>query len=363
MMSRRAFFQGCLLLGFQYLLPLYTTAGAADVLWQMAGGESRPHHKGDGFRNHPPIPEHNNTSWEFYWQRFLDEFKEFALPDDFCLPPDRALSEYRRRSNSPEDTITWIGHSTFVLTVNGRTMLLDPFFTERASPFRWAGPRRYTPPGIAADDLGHVDAILVSHNHYDHLDVETLGNLTDKEKITVFAPLGVGTLFREIGYVRIREHDWWQCSNCCDLRISFLPAVHSSGRGRRDQNKTLWGSWAVQSCNARYYFAGDTAYSNTLFKTIGRIFGGFDLAIVPIGAYAPRRYMRYRHASPGEAVCIGQDIGAERLVPCHWGTIPLSAEPPLEPPERFRHSGIAAGYRPENLWMMKIGQTRCINRT
>lgn len=348
-------------MGLQQLISTQKTG--AFMREQFSGAlDLAQHHVEGGFRNFPEIPEREGVPFSFYFERFMEEFKQIPVPADFVVDPGQALLDYSTLRRTGDDAITWIGHSTFMLTIDGVNILIDPFFTNRASPVRWGGPRRYTPPGIAAEALPQVDCILVSHDHYDHLDEDTLRKLPGKENIKVLVPLGLKSFFQDLGYVDIEELDWWQSSVFRQIEFISLPAVHSSGRGARNKNRALWCSWAVLGSDFNCYFAGDTAYSKTVFGKIGRAFDGFNLAIVPIGAYAPRRYMKYSHATPEEAVQIGLETGAERLIPCHWGAIALSSEPYFEPPGRFLKRGVEEGFSAENLWAMKIGETRSLKR-
>lgn len=260
--------------------------------------------------------------------------------------------------SSGDNSVTWLGHATFLIRESGKTILTDPYLTEYASPYSWAGPRRHVAPGIPIEDLPKIDILLVSHNHYDHLDEETVLKLAGKETIHVIVPLGLKFFFTERGYTNVTELDWNESVSVDDLTITALPAVHNSARSTKDRNQTLWASWAIDSQSRSGLFIGDTAYYHSIFKQIGKAHGQFDYAIVPIGAYEPRELMWMSHVTPEEAVTIGTDLGAQTLIASHWGTIRLTDEPPLEAPERFNTSGSKSGYDDESLWVMKIGETR-----
>lgn len=318
------------------------------------------HHLTDGFRNPPGGNPRGGTpeEWRAFRNQVLFRRNRPAVPADFVLPRAAAREALAAMS---EDSVTWLGHAAFLLRLGGVTMLTDPYLSNHASPFQMLrlGPKRYTPPGLAVRDLPPVDLVVVSHNHYDHLDLATIRALPHRERITVVVPLGLGDFFRRHGYRDIRELDWDQSANLGPVTVTALPAMHWSGRWLNDRNKTLWCGFAIEAAGRRHYFAGDTGYG-PVFAALGQRFGPFDLGMVPIGAYEPRALMQAQHVNPEEAVRIGQDLGCSRLVGMHWGTIVLTTEPAFEPPERFRAAGLAAGYAADDLWMMRIGETRAL---
>ena len=209
-------------------------------------------------------------------------------------------------------------------------------------------------------DLPPIDIIILSHNHRDHLSEGIIESLPGKKKIHVFVPLEMKPFFSERGYIHIHELDWHESFSVDNFQIIALPAVHYSGRGLWDKNKTLWCSWVINSKSGKYFFSGDTAYSPTIFKKIGAEFGPFDLSMITIGTYGNRKYGINNHANPEEAIDLGVEIKTNIFVGMHWGTIDLSEEPPWEPPKRFMKAAQKAGISQERIWIMKIGETRLI---
>jgi len=300
---------------------------------KWAEGKSK-HHTINGFRNYPVIPDPPPVGAAFYVRRVLDLFSLPDVPDDHYLPENDAISQFQQKNG--QNSITWLGHATFLIRINGKTILTDPFLTEYASPVWdfWHG--RYVQPGISLDNLPPVDIIVVSHNHSDHLDAETVESLQAKENIHVFVPLGLEPFFKDRGYTNVEELDWNKSFSSGGIEVTALPAVHFSGRRLNDKNKTLWCSWSISSSSGQIFFSGDTSYSPTIFKTIGNEHGPYDLAIVSIGSYKTRKYGPASHLTQEQAVKVVLETKSNVAVAMHWGTIELSDEPPSEPPVRFK---------------------------
>jgi N-acyl-phosphatidylethanolamine-hydrolysing phospholipase D len=254
-------------------------------------------------------------------------------------------------------TVTWIGHATVLVQMDHVTFLTDPIWSERASPLP-IGPRRFVPPGVALEDLPHVDFVLISHNHYDHLDLDTLRALAERSPDTVFyVPLANGELLRDEGVTNVVELDWGGQATHLGVTIHCVESQHWSRRGLFDGRKALWASWAVIGTERKLYFAGDTGWSDG-FAAIGAALGPFDLAALPIGAYEPTAMMRPSHLDPEEAVRAGLALGAKRLLGIHFGTFNLTDEPLDEPPRRFRAAAGEAGYRAADAFVLRIGETQ-----
>jgi len=323
---------------------------------QVMPMEGKPlHHTNRGFRNYPVTPPHGTPGFGFMFNRMKAFFRDPDIPSGHVINEAQALTDF---NNSPDSlSITWLGHTAYLLKIDNKTLLLDPFLSDLASPLP-LGPKRYVPPGISLANLPTVDGIIISHNHYDHLDAETVENLAEKEKIQVFIPLGLKSFFTERGYTQVFELDWHESVDMDGLTLTALPAIHFSNRWINDRNETLWCSWAIRSTSGSCYFAGDTAYSSTLFREIGRTFRSFDMAIVPIGAYNPQNVMKSVHTNPEEAIQIANDVKADIIIPSHWGTIELTDEPHWEPPERYRKFALKNGISDNRAWIMKVGETR-----
>ncbi|XP_041349063.1 N-acyl-phosphatidylethanolamine-hydrolyzing phospholipase D-like [Gigantopelta aegis] len=255
---------------------------------------------------------------------------------DKTLPVEKPnLDEFK---TSPENGIRtmWIGHATVLVQFDGLTVLTDPIFSERCGP-PLISPTRYRPTPCRIGELPDIDAVVISHNHYDHLDKNSVRELQMKygPKLKWYVPLGLKKWLKDVGCEKVEELNWWGEDDYNDkFKFVCLPCQHWSKRGALDTNWTLWCSWAVLGPKHRFYFGGDTGYC-PVFKTIGQKYGKFSLAAIPIGAYEPRKFMKTQHINPEEAVQIHQDIKAERSLGIHWGTFKLTYEPYLEPREKI----------------------------
>ncbi len=323
--------------------------------------ENQPkHHTVNGFQNYPFVETASSKGVLFYLRRFWGSIFTPDVPDGHVLSESESI---HLLNSIEEDSITWLGHASFLIKISGKTILTDPFLTEFASPVSWAGPRRFVDFGISLDNLPAIDIMVVSHNHYDHLDDETVNRLKNKNKIHVVVPLGLKDFFTKRGYSNVTELDWGESTSIDDIELTSLPAVHDSARSTNDSDQTLWSSWAITSPKNKVLFVGDTGYSDTVFSKIGKQYDSFDYAILPIGAYEPRELMWMSHITPKEAVTIGNEVHAKKLIASHWGTISsLSDEPIWEPPKRFKKAGADGGFSEKSLWIMKIGETRPLSQ-
>ena len=294
--------------GMRYLAANMLVIGLASFLSTGCSGTApdpnKPHHTNRGFRNLHNYHKAESPGFldllKWRWER---RSKEIPPADSYNFPVANNDPGFLR-SNKTEKTFTWIGHATALLQVEGKNILTDPQFSERASPVQWAGPRRVVPPGLPLDQLPHIDAVVISHDHYDSLDTPSIERLLRRKRgneTTFFVPLGLKSWFEDLGARRVVEMDWWDCREFDSLEIIAVPVHHWSKRGLIGRNQTLWAGWVVRSKDFSFFFAGDSGYTPH-FKEIGDRLGPFDLAAIPIGAYEPRWFMKHHHICPEEAV-------------------------------------------------------------
>lgn len=298
-------------------------------------GPASDHFDGRVFRNAAPAPSAGAAAWGFVRWRLFDR----GVPW-----PARAAEQFDRpppRVGRGELRVSYVGHATVLVQFDGLNILTDPVWSERASPLPFAGPRRVRPPAIAFEDLPPIDLVLVSHNHYDHLDPRTLARLWRRDRATVIAPLGnLATLrSREPGLQAV-ELDWGQTHRMAwqgvEAAVSAEPMQHWSARGPVDQNLSLWAAFVIRTEAGAIYFAGDTGYGDGMhFRAVGARHGPLRLALLPVGGYEPRWFVGYAHMNPEEAVQAGQDLRADHVLGHHWATFRLTNEAIDEPGTRF----------------------------
>ncbi|XP_020840181.1 N-acyl-phosphatidylethanolamine-hydrolyzing phospholipase D isoform X1 [Phascolarctos cinereus] len=258
--------------------------------------------------------------------------------------------------------VTWLGHATVLVEMDEVIFLTDPIFSMRASLTQLVGPKRFRNPPCTVEQLPKIDAVIISHTHYDHLDYNTVLSLNERFgcELRWFVPMGLLEWMQNCGCENVMELDWWE-ENCIpgrdDVTFVFTPAQHWCKRTPVDDNKVLWGSWSVLGPWNRFFFAGDTGYC-TVFEEIGNRFGPFDLAAIPIGAYEPRWFMKYQHVDPEEAVRIHIDVQAKKSVGIHWGTFALANEYYLDPPLKLNESLERYGINNEDFFTLKHGESR-----
>jgi N-acyl-phosphatidylethanolamine-hydrolysing phospholipase D len=335
-----------------------------------------PHHRDGGFQNNYLEFQAKGPlallQWQWAsWRNGLPKPPQAPTPR---VEPELGFIHANARAGAAmQPAITWIGHATMLAQFGGLNLLTDPIFSERASQVSFAGPKRAQPPGVALADLPHIDLVLVSHNHYDHLDeasVRALNAQAGGPPLFV-VPLGVKAWLAEVGITNAVELDWWQSQRIETavgvVEIVLTPVQHWSGRSLTDRMATLWGGYAVFAPDFQLFHAGDTGYSPD-FAEIGRRFadrqrdGGFDIALLPVGAYEPRWFMKDQHADPAEAVQIHRDLRARRSVGYHWGTFTLTDESLDEPPRALVAAGRAQGITEDEFFVLAIGQTRRLPR-
>ncbi len=257
-----------------------------------------------------------------------------------------------------ELAVTWVGHATTLLRLDGQNILTDPQFSPRASPFSWIGPSRQTPLPFTIAALPHIDVVVISHNHYDHLDEASVLALNRQAggPPLFLVPAGLADWFQQRGISNTDSLAWWQSRRHGALTATAVPAHHWSGRGLFDRNHSHWSGWVLRSGGHAVFFAGDTGYSAD-FKEIGTRLGPFDLALLPVGAYAPRDFMQEQHIDPDEAVAIHREVRAKQSLAIHWGTFRLSDEaldaPLRDLPATMQRAGLAE----QAFRLLKHGET------
>ena len=259
--------------------------------------------------------------------------------------------------NDHEMAITFINHSSFLIQFNGINILTDPVYSERTSPVGFVGPKRVRAPGLPFSRLPKIDIVAISHNHYDHMDLDTLKKLQKKFKPKFLVPMKDGKLLKKEGIRNIVELDWWASHYLGEkLKITFTPAQHFSGRGLFDRNKTLWGGYIIKFNGYNVFFAGDTGYSPH-FKEIKYRFETIDFSLLPIGAYKPRWFMRTMHMNPSEAVRAHTDLDSKKTIGMHFGTFQLTEEAIYRPVEDLQRAKLKKNINANDFTIMSVGQT------
>jgi L-ascorbate metabolism protein UlaG (beta-lactamase superfamily) len=326
-------------------------------------GDRPWHHLPDGrFRNPPGSPVSGGSRgdwWSFMYRRLVAGDPPIELPPGHVLGPRATLAGLEAASGH---SVTWLGHASFLIRLGGLTLLTDPYLGEHASPLPPFGPKRFAPAPLAAAELPRIDLVLLSHNHYEHLDLPTLRTVGQRFRPALATALGVSRYLDHELFRAVYELDWYQRLELPDMAVTATPAIHFSKRTLLDRNATLWCGFRIEAAGRSIQFMGDTAFG-PLFDEMGQKLGPVDLALVPIGAYEPRLLMQGSHCTPEEAVEIGRKLRASSLCGMHWGTIRLTDEPAFEPPVRFRAAAETAGYGAETAWLLALGETRPVRPT
>jgi L-ascorbate metabolism protein UlaG (beta-lactamase superfamily) len=255
--------------------------------------------------------------------------------------------------------ITFVNHSTFLIQLDGMNVLTDPVWSERTSPFQFAGPRRMKQPGIRFEDLPKIDYVILSHNHYDHLDINTIKEIYENHKPRIITPLGVKAFLDNNRIISATDLDWWQEFSISDsLSIQSVPAQHFSGRGVFDRDATLWCGYVIKNHRGNIYFAGDTGYNAFTFKEIGMRCSPVSVALIPIGAYKPTWFMSPIHCSPSEAIQIHFDVGASQSIATHFGTFPLADDGEHEPVHELINAMKVVNLSSDRFLILKEGEGR-----
>ncbi len=313
-------------------------------------GPATDHFDGTKFVNQVPF-EHGTIGSviEFLTTREPGPWPEWVSSAPGKPPPERvAFGEVR---------VTFVGHATVLLQVDGVNVLADPIWSSRSSPVTFAGPHRVRPPGIRFADLPPIDVVIISHNHYDHLDMTTLARLRDAHRPVFVVPLGNKRLLAANGIHRTVELDWWQVTQVGRLRVHAVPAQHFSSRGLCDRNNVLWAGYVLDASGGPVYFAGDTGWGPH-FAQVREKFGRARLAVLPIGAYLPRWFMKPIHIDPAEAVRAHQVLGAHRSVAMHFDTFMLADEAAGQAPRELSKATTKQGVPDDHFWVLDFGEGR-----
>ncbi len=353
---------------------LFTLASCATVNDDY--NATKKHHRPEGFQNNYTDATDKSRVDLLRWQW---ERARAGLPK----PPEKPTAVISADMKFvganiglvQEPAITWIGHATMLVQMGGLNILTDPVFSERASPVQFAGPKRYQAPGIALKDLPRIDVVLLSHNHYDHLDTASVKALNAQAggAPLFVVPLGVKKWFAAEGITNVQQLDWWDKTTVTSVKgaaagqveVHFTPVQHWSARSLGDRRATLWGGFALFAKDFHTYFSGDTGYSRDFIDTqkhfaarqTEALGGGFDMALIAVGAYEPRWFMKEQHVNPSEAVQIHLDLQAKRSIGVHWGTFDLTDESLDQPPKDLAAARAAKKLPQEAFDVMAIGQT------
>ena len=285
-----------------------------------------------------PNERFKNTNEEAAGKSFRDFLKWTFTNKKPELVAIDSSDEWKELDSGSTDYMVWIGHAKYLINKDNLTILTDPVFSKRASPVRFAGPKRLIHPAIPIDKLPKIDVITVSHNHYDHLDLRSLKKIYKANPNAIFlVPKGDKRRLERRGIENVIEFLWWEEIEIKGSKFTFTPVQHWSARGIADRNKSLWGGWFMNLKTETIYHAGDTGYSKDFIETKKRL-GSPSISLIPVGAYAPRWFMKTNHVNPPEAIQIAIDLESERNFGMHWGTFQLTDEEILEPPKLLKES-------------------------
>ena len=342
---------------FKYLTLIFISLLFNQTLLAM---DKKPyHHLPDGtFRNPEGSPKRDDNV-KFSYKIFNAERKKIKInfPDDHIVPRNEVLKNLQE--NEQEDYVAWIGHATFLIKLGNTTIITDPLFSKNTGPLIF-GPKRYVDPAIKLEEVPKTDLLLLTHNHYDHLDASTIRNFPHKDT-KVILPLKLSKYFKK--FKDVKELDWYEAIQVNEeIKVTLLPAVHWSKRSLWDTNKTLWGNFLIEYKEKKILFASDTGYGN-IYKELGKKYGPIDVTFINIGAYnfypmMPVKDKSTYHTSPEEALNIGKDLKSKKMIGMHWGTVVLSLEPIMEPPKRFKEKAKDFGYSKDDAIIFKIGELK-----
>lgn len=339
------------------LLGLPALLGTGSAAWASISRSRNPYYQGPVTENFNGTvftdgrPVTKGLADVLKWQTSKRDRE--AFPESYPAPP-----KDRPPARVDSVRVVHLGHASFLYQIGGLNLLIDPVYSLRASPLSFIGPRRVNDPGVAFDDLPRIDAVLITHNHYDHLDIETLARLHERDQPRMIMPLGNDTIVRaRIPEARAEAHDWSTRLPLSDgVSVTLAPSYHWSARGAFDRRMALWCSFVLEGGGTRIFHIGDTGYHDgSLYRRLGAELGPFHLAVLPIGAYEPRWFMRDNHMNPEEAVQVMLSLRAEQALGHHWGTFQLTDEGIERPPAALAAALAAAGLAEERFRAMRPG--------
>ena len=312
------------------------------------------HHLPDGTFRNPEGSPVRSEKIKFSYTQFtkLKKKIDLTVPKDHLVEKSKVLADLEKFKK--EDYIAWIGHATFLIKLGDITIITDPIFSKNAGPLIF-GPDRFTEPALNLNEIPKTDVFLLTHNHYDHLDMSTIRKFPFKDT-KVLAPLKLGKYFKR--FKDVNEMDWYdEVLINKDLKITFLPAVHWSKRSLTDTNKSLWGNFLINYKGKKILFACDTGFGG-IYKELGKKYGPIDLTLINIGAYdfRPMFDKSVYHTTPEEALEVAKDLNSKKVLGMHWGTFVLSLEPIMEPRVRFKDSAEKYGFKKDDALIFKVGQ-------
>jgi N-acyl-phosphatidylethanolamine-hydrolysing phospholipase D len=314
----------------------------------------------DGRFYNPGLPKLDKSLFSYLKMRWFSDVKHADQSKDAhkvaVLKPEQV--QFTAQPLTPQ--VSWLGHSAFLIQYQGKTILTDPNFSDHASPISFAGPQRLTAKPFKLEDLPPINVVVISHDHYDHLDKDTIQQLGNQPLYIV--PLNLKSWFIDNGIAaeRVVELNWWQQHQYNGLTITATPSQHWSGRGLFDRMKTLWAAWHIDMQGFSVWFAGDTGYNSRDFKAVGDRWQGVDLALIPIGGYAPRWFMNDVHVDPGQAIKIHNDVRAKLSIGMHWGTFQMTSEPMMEPRQLLEQGVHQQALEQGQFITLAIGETRTL---
>lgn len=314
------------------------------------------HYENGRFKNEGAVAENKGLLALLQWKL---AFASAPWPDQV---DDNSVPNFRHALTPTAGAVTLINHATEFIQLENLNIITDPVFSKRVSPFSWIGPARHRSPGATFEQIPKIDIVLISHNHYDHMDLDSLREIERRDHPTFIVPLGNRELLIQEGLSRVVELDWWSDYKHEHASITLVPMQHWSSRGLRDRNRALWGGFVIQSSGFKVLFAGDTGYGNQ-FKAIEQKFGAMDLSLLPIGAYEPRWFMKAHHMNPDDAVNAHLDLKSKQSIGMHFGTFQLTDEAIDAPVKDLTKSLLTSRVDPERFVAPKNGHTFIFHRT